>query len=173
MIVIRITRRGRVQCTAVMRVPLSSSMVWGQIRDFRTFASLEYFHAKIDIAGDVPRAGAALEIAHRFLVFHVHRVGRICRWKEGDGFAFSDLSRRGLKSGFPHIFSYRIRPISPGACDVQIRVAGKWTASFVPRWLAWLWLRWIMQFAIQQFENKLMAYRLWLAAPNQFRGRDV
>ena len=40
--------------------------------------------------------------------------------------------------------SYRIRPIDVAACDVEIRVAGKWTARFVPRPLVWLWLTWFL-----------------------------
>jgi hypothetical protein len=164
---IRITPSGRVDCRAALRSPLSPGQVWGQIRDFRTYARQEFFHAEIEIGGGIPRAGATLQLTHRFLGFRLQRVGRICRWKEGDGFAFSDLSCRGVQSGFPHTFSYRLRAANPAGCKVEIRVAGKWTASKIPRWLAWLWLRWIMQFAAQRVENNLLAYQLWLARKNR------
>jgi hypothetical protein len=161
---IRIFRSHRVDCRATVHVPLSASIVWGQIRDFPRFACQEMFHAEMHIAGDIPRQGAPLQMIHRFLVFHVRRRGRICRWREGHGFAFSDLSLspRTPRRGFPHIFSYLLKEISPAHCDVQIRVAGLWTARWIPRPLAWLWLRWVMQFAAQNVENELMLYRLWL-----------
>lgn len=162
MITIRITATGKVDCRAVVKSSLSPAKVWGQIRDFHTFARQEFFHAEINIEGGVPRPGALLEIRHRFFLFRVIRIGRICRWEEGVGYAFSDLSRQGNQYGFPHIFSYRLGPRLPAGCDIEIRVAGKWTARLIPRWLIWLWLRWIMQFAVQQVQNNLLIYQVWL-----------
>jgi len=160
---IRIAREGRVDCRAILRTKLSSAQVWGQLRDFHTFARQEFFHAKVEIEGGTPRPGAKLDLSHRFFLFRVHRVGRICRWEEGEGFAFSDLSKKSLFAGFPHIFSYRLTPVLPSGCDIEIRVAGRWTTRFLPRWIVWLWLRWIMQFAVQQVRNNLLLYQVWLA----------
>jgi len=159
-----VTRGARVDCRAVVRLPISAGKTWGQIRDFRRFASQELFHAQLQVDGGVPRAGAAIRMTHRFFLFRVIRVGRICRWREGAGFAFSDLSPRGALRGFPHVFSYQIDPLSPDACDLHLRVAGKWTARAVTRWLAWLWLKWIMAVIVRRVENELMAYQLWLRA---------
>jgi hypothetical protein len=163
MIRIHITPRRIVDCQAVLPIPLSANKVWGQLRDFHTFARQEFFHANIDVEGKLPRQGASIQITHRFFLFRVRRVGRICRWSEGVGYAFSDLSARNPQFGFPHIFSYRIHPLSPITCNIEIRVSGKWTSTLLPRWLVWLWLRWIMQFAVQHVENELLIYQLWLA----------
>jgi hypothetical protein len=162
---VRIIRAGRVDCRATLEVPLAASKVWGQLRDFRRFARQDFFHAEIEIDGrpdGVPRAGSTLHLTHRFFLFRVRRVGRICRWAEGSGFAFSDLSPRGPRRGFPHTFSYRLEPLTDDACRLHVRVSGLWTARWLPRPLAWLWLRWVMQFILQRVEAELLTYRLWL-----------
>ena len=41
----------------------------------------------------------------------VTRRGRVCWWREGVGFAVSDLSMRGGRVGFPHVCGYRVRPM--------------------------------------------------------------
>jgi hypothetical protein len=159
---IRVSPRGAVDCRATLIVPLSVSQTWGQIRDFDSFACSDLFHADIKIEGDQARAGAPLQIAHRFFVFRVQRLGRICYWKESIGYAFSDLSRAGRDKGFPHIFSYRLEATAKDACNLHIRVAGKWTATFVPRWVASIWMWWILNSIVQRVEIKLLVYRAWL-----------
>lgn len=162
---VRITRLGRVDCRATLEVPLSGSKTWGQLRDFRRFARQDFFHGEIEIDGHpdgVPRAGSTLRLTHRFFLFRVRRVGRICRWAEGSGFAFSDLSPRGPRHGFPHTLSYRVEPLTAASCRLHVRVSGRWTARWIPRPFARLWLRWVMQFIVQRVEAELLTYHLWL-----------
>ena len=157
---IRIGRHGAVDCSATLRVPLPAVAVWGQLRDFPRYAQQDFFHAEMCIEGGIARQGAALTMRHRFAGFTVCRVGRICQWREGERFSFSDLSTRGPRSGFPHVFSCRVRPVADSATDVDIRVRGKWTAR-VPRLLARLWLAWVFGHIVRQTEQQLLLYCIW------------
>jgi hypothetical protein len=147
---------GRVRCEAVIALPMSARRAWGQIRDFHRYAAHDHFHAGFTIAGNVPRAGADLTIEHRYGPFGLQRVGRILRWREGDGWAFSDLSRRGRRVGFPHVLSMRLADTADG-CELAIRVTGQWTAP-TPRWVARLWLWWVMNAIVQTTRNQLLAF---------------
>ncbi|HEX4123983.1 MAG TPA: hypothetical protein VHY37_04590 [Tepidisphaeraceae bacterium] len=169
---VRIRRSGTVVCRAVLRLPLSAQNVWGQLRDFSRYAQQDVFHADIRIAGGTPKAGAELTMTHGLAGISVTRIGRILWWREGVGYSFSDLSRRGPRCGFPHIFSYRIKPDSrkpDTACTLIILVRGKWTARFIPRPLARLWLKWVFSRVVHNVENNLLVYRLWRR--NRFPGR--
>ena len=76
---------GRVECAARVELPMSARSAWGQLRDFRTYASHDHFHADVGIAGGVARRGARLRILHRFGPFEVVRRGRVLWWEEGRG----------------------------------------------------------------------------------------
>lgn len=89
MIRVAVGRRGRVDCFARAELPVSQSRAWGQLRDFRRFAAMDYFHTCVRMAGGAPRAGAAVELPHRFGPFALTRVGRILSWDEGRGYSFS------------------------------------------------------------------------------------
>jgi hypothetical protein len=158
---IRIGPRGAVDCCALLHLPLSATSVWGQIRDFPRYAQQDFFHADIKIAGDLPRAGAAIELTHRYCGLRFARVGRILVWKEGVGYSFSDLSPRGPKAGFPHIFSYRLEAMTPSQCRLEIRVRGLWTARSFPRALARLWLWWVFSHVVRSVRNELLQYGIW------------
>jgi|SRR5262249_12095951 len=82
------------------------------------------------------------------------RFGRILVWDEGAGYTFSDLSRHGGQTGFPHVFFVAIEPLTGTAEEARnelgsaaaqplarltIRVRGKWTCRIVPLWLGRLW----------------------------------
>jgi hypothetical protein len=100
----------------------------------------------------------------------VERVGRILRWRELDrstappgrppdrpaGYSFSDLSRRGPRHGFPHTFSYYLRPAGAESCKLEVVVRGRWTAWFVPRWIARLWLGWVFAHVVLSVRNSLL-----------------
>lgn len=131
---IRVSGTWRVTCEASFTVPMSARRAWGQIRDFHRYAAHDHFHAGFTIEGDVPRAGAAITIDHQYGPFGIRRVGRIVRWREGEGFAFSDLSARGPRCGFPHVMAIQVADIDTG-CRVTVRVTGRWTAP-TPRWMA-------------------------------------
>jgi hypothetical protein len=160
---VRIRRSRGVVCRAALRLPISPQSVWGQLRDFSRYAQQGVFHADIRIAGDAPKAGAELTMSHHLAGIAVMRVGKILWWREGVGYSFSDLSRRGPRHGFPHVFSYRIKPHprKPDACTLIILVRGKWTARWIPRPLAWLWLQWVFSRVVRNVDNSMLVYRLW------------
>jgi hypothetical protein len=139
---------------------LSPLSVWGQLRDFRRYAAQDLFHAEIKIEGGLPRAGAVLRLSHRYCGLRVPRHGRILFWREGVGFSFSDLSFRGPRHGFPHVFTFRIEPL-PNGTRLQIRVTGLWTPRFCPRQLARLWLLWVFRQVVRCVHNELLIYQFW------------
>lgn len=102
---IRISPTGRVVCSATLQLPLSAGKAWGQLRDFKSSATHDPFHAAITIEGGTPRSGARLTILHRHLLWQSTRAGEILRWKEGSGFAFSDLCQTDSSRAFPHVLS--------------------------------------------------------------------
>jgi hypothetical protein len=64
-------------------------------------------------------------------------------WREGRSYAFSDLSWRGPRRGFPHVYRYALCDAAPGRCRLRVEVNGLWTARRLPRPLVRLWLLWI------------------------------
>ena len=93
---------------------------------------------------------------HRFGFFRVSRVGRVLHWTEGRSYSFSDLSRRGPRAGFPHIYVYEIVPVSSDRCRFRLAVRGLWTACFIPPPLARLWLGGIMLKTRTSIRNALL-----------------
>ena len=168
---IRAHRDGRVDCRAAVPLSVPARRAWGQLRDFRRYASHDYFHADVRVAGGVPRAGAAVRLTHRFGCFRVERTGRILRWREGDGWAFSDLSRRGPRSGFPHVFAARVEPAGDRRSTLHLTVAGRWTAEWVPLWARRLWLAWVFAYVVARTRSEVLAYqaarrRVWATVPD-------
>jgi hypothetical protein len=154
---IKITPQCRVHCEAHVALPLPIHTAWGQLRDFHRFASQDYFHAHIDVEGGIPRAGAALSILHRFAGFKTIRRGRILRWRENEGYAFSDLSLAGNRCGFPHVLELKLETGSAANCRLKIITRGPWTAP-TPRWMAWLWLYWVFGHVTRSIENQLLGF---------------
>ncbi len=157
---VHVGRQGRVRCEAVIPLALPAGSVWGQLRDFHRFAAHDYFHADIQVEGGVPQAGARLRLSHRYAGFHVVRVGRILWWREGEGFAFSDLSVKGPQHGFPHVFVLRVEAIDHDHSKLHVVVRGKWTAMWVPPWARWAWLSWVFAYVVSRTRNELLAFCL-------------
>jgi len=150
----------RVRCRATLEVPVGATTAWGQLRDFRRFAAQDFFHAAVRVGAGGVRAGAPLEIDHRFGPFQSTRLGRILSWRENDGYSFSDLSRRGPRAAFPHVYRYRLRPAGSQRCVIHIEVGGLWTTRPLPRWLVKLWLRWVFSHIVRRVANELGALHL-------------
>lgn len=92
-----------------------------------------------------PATGMHLVLDHNVCGVRLRRIGKILSWREGQGLAISDLSRRGKRVGFPHRFEFRIQPVAGGAggCAsvLHVDVRGKkWTSPVIPLWLGRLWL---------------------------------
>ena len=157
MIRVAVAKRWRVDCFARVELPMSAARAWGQLRDFRRFAAQDFFHAGVRIVGDVPRAGAALEIPHRFGPFRVTRVGRILTWEEGRGYSFGDLSRTRPRRAFPHAYRYELHPLDAEHCCLEISIRGRWTMRLLPRPVVRLWLAWVFSHIARSVENEMLA----------------
>ena len=156
MITVDVTPMYRVLCHATFDLPSPLPLAWGQLRDFRRFAAQDFFHAAVRVDPPGVRRGARLEIDHRFGPFSSTRVGRILQWRENHGYSFSDLSPRGPRRAFPHIYRYRLRPLDPNRCQVEITIAGLWTSTFIPRPVVRLWLRWVFSHIVASVHNALL-----------------
>jgi hypothetical protein len=161
-----IDRQWRVRAARTLDLPLPASAVWGQMRDFRRFIAIDSLHTTviappgaIDVANP---AGAPLIIPHRFLGIGPDRIGRILRWHEGRGYVFSDLSRRGVRSGFPHVCAYEVSAAGPEHSRLTVWARGKWTAVWVPRPLARLWVWWVMRATELRLILEFDAMARWL-----------
>jgi hypothetical protein len=133
-------RRGRVRLEHVVDLPLPAWAAWDELADVERFACLELFHRSLWIEGGRPRARAAIRLRHGVPGLAFDRCGRILRWQPGRGWSFSDLSRRGPRLGFPHVFDVGLTPTGPGSCRLVLRITGLWTLRILPRPLALVWL---------------------------------
>jgi hypothetical protein len=158
---VRVLKSRRVVCEATLPLPMSSGVVWGQLRDFHSSAAHDPFHSSIHIQDGMPRQGASLLIEHRYAFFRTVRQGRIVWWKEGVGYSFSDLSRDNPTRGFPHVFSYRLMPIDAVRSKLLIRVTGRWTMPG-PRWVGWMWLSLVFMLVATTVENRLLQFAVSL-----------
>lgn len=163
---VTISKDWRVRGESSLAVALPASTLWGQMRDWRRFLTTDPLHERLDDitpgVGDVagsPR-GTTFLIRHRFLCIGPTRRGKILSWREGRGFAISDLSLRGVARGFPHICSYRVEP-SGNSSRLVLGVRGTWTARWVPRPLVALWIRWVLLATEARLSRELHAFARW------------
>lgn len=124
-------------------VPLPAVDVWSRIARLEEFVCLDPFHCRVTLMRPAPGVGVDMVIEHAVLGIHLLRFGRILRWREGEGYAFSDMSRRGRRHGFPHVFFVRLVPFGEDRCRLTIEVRGRWTLPLVPARLGMIWLRWV------------------------------
>lgn len=170
-----LSRKYRVHVSASVCVPLSASAVWGQMRDFSWFTTLDPFHVRVRVIAPSYQPGAKLVIEHRFLGIGFKRVGRILKWTEGLGYCFSDLSASGIRNGFPHVYCYRVQSVDEHTTRISVSVRGRWTATLFPRWLIKLWLRFVMANAGARIRLAMWAHYRYLAKPSRgsFGGHGV
>jgi hypothetical protein len=138
----------RVALCRAVDLPLPAAAVWRRMSDVRRFLTLDPLHVEASFPdvpeGAAPRPPARLVLRHRLMGIGPDRVGRLLSWREGRGFAVSDLSKRGVRAGFPHICAYAVEPLSAASSRLTVSVRGRWTATWVPRPLARLWLWWVL-----------------------------
>lgn len=154
---IELDRRWKVLLETTIDLPLPAATVWDQLADFRRFACMDLFHERVALSAPAPAAGVSFALEHRFLGVRVTRTGRILRWQDGRGYAFSDLSTRNPTSGFPHIYSMDITPTGQRRCQLGLRVSGRWTARFLGRTITRIWLGWVFLKIRYSTENALLA----------------
>ena len=127
----------------VFEVPRDHRAVWDRIADLTRFLTVDPFHERVVLMRGRPAAGVDLALYHNAFGRRSLRLGRILRWQEGIGFAFSDLSRRGSGCDFPHVFFVAVQadPGRPNQARVTIKIRGKWTSRVVPIWAGRGWVR--------------------------------
>lgn len=85
-------------------------------------------------------------LEHRAFGLAFRRYGRLLRWIEGREYAFSDLSGRGAKQGFPHVFFVSVAPVSSAGerrSRLTVEIKGKWTSRWISGSVAQWWLRYV------------------------------
>jgi hypothetical protein len=166
----------RVNASCDVHLPISASKLWGQMRDWTRFACIDPLHAHMRVIARPPRTnqeipttprGTSIVIAHRFLGIGPDRIGRVLCWREGSGFVFSDLSKRGVKVGFPHVCSYEVHPLTGETCRLRVGARGLWTARWLPRWLVRLWLRWVLAETRSHIQRDMNRFHAWLIQSNR------
>jgi hypothetical protein len=152
----------RVHAEVAVDLAMSAGAVWGQMRDLPRFLATDPLHAGIRTDGPGPGGwkGVPIVIEHRLAGVGPDRVGRVLTWEEGRGFSVSDLSRRGVRVGFPHVCGYEVEA-TPGGSRVRVSARGVWTARFVPRWVVRAWLWWVMAGTGVAIRREFGAYGRW------------
>jgi hypothetical protein len=117
--------------------------VWDAMADPTRFVTIDPFHSRVIVMEGSLRPGAAIVLEHRAFGVRFHRFGKLLSWREGNGYAFSDLSARGRDGFFPHVFTFAVEPTTPGRSRLTIRVRGLWTSTRLPRSLGRVWFRFV------------------------------
>jgi hypothetical protein len=137
------TRGMAVRLRIELEIPHPAGEVWRIVADLARFVTADPFHCRVVVLGPSLRPGVALALEHAAFGGTLWRFGRLLWWRDGSGYAFSDLSARGPRRGFPHIFVVTVRPAGDERSVLEVQVRGKWTAGWLPRWLRDGWLRYV------------------------------
>jgi hypothetical protein len=139
-------------------VPVSKKRLWEFVSDLRTFLVTDPYHRRIISMRKPLSPGDHLAIEHGLLGVSFFRFGRLLGWSEGSGYSFSDLSARGPRCGFPHIFEVAVEASrgAPRECSrLRIEVKGRWTAMLVPAVLRQWWLNFTCRRHLRLLHRKL------------------
>ena len=139
-------------------VPVSKKRLWEFVSDLRTFLVTDPSHRRMISMRKPLRPGDHLAIEHGLLGVSFFRFGRLLGWSEGNGYSFSDLSARGPRCGFPHIFEVAVETDreSPRECSkLRIEVKGRWTAWPIPAVLRSWWLKFTCGLHLRMLRRKL------------------
>jgi hypothetical protein len=139
----RRTRGRHVSMSIEVPTRLTPQQLWRRISDLPRFLTIDPFHERVTVMRSTPAAGVDLVLDHNAFGLRLRRVGRIVRWREGESYSVSDLSRRDAHDGFPHVFTFRIGPSNAAhrkGAVLHVEIRGTWTSRVIPMWLARLWL---------------------------------
>ncbi len=134
---------GRVRLRVTLSLSAPRDEVWEHMRHFGTFVTRDPLHQEVIPNLTDAKPGTPFILRHGWGPFRVDRAGRILEWTDGRGYTFSDISLRGMTTGFPHVLVYRLEDRDEGSI-LSVEVRGKWTLSWVPRLLVLGWLRGVM-----------------------------
>lgn len=154
--------QGRVRLQATFELPMAAEHVWSELRDFERYACQDLFHKRVVFAQQGPKsevgagAGADFALEHRFLGVGFWRAGRILKWRPGRGYAFSDLSLRDKRLGFPHTYEYDVVASGRERSRFRLHVNGQWTARFIPFPVIEFWLGCILLKTALSIRNSLL-----------------
>lgn len=139
-------------------VPVSKDRLWEFVADLRTFLTTDPYHRRVIAMRKPIVPGTHLAIEHGLLGVTFYRFGRLLSWQEGRGYSFSDLSARGGRRGFPHVFEVIVEPDRQSPRDsskLRIEVKGRWTARMVPAVLRQWWLKFTCRWHRRLLHRKL------------------
>ena len=134
-----------IKAKIVIATNLSQAQLWRRIRRLEDFLTIDPFHEQVTLMRDQPAQGVDVVLHHNAFGRRFPRFGRILWWREGEGFAISDLSSRNPHAGFPHVFTYHIES-SGDTASLHIDITGRWTSRLVPTWLGRIWIRLICRY---------------------------
>lgn len=146
---------GRVRLSHRQLLPLNAEDAWAEMRDSARFACMDHFHRAVHFDAGALQQGITFRLEHGVAGFHFFRFGRIVRWREQVGWAFSDLARNPRR-GFPHVFDAKLTPVNEESCRLDLTIRGKWTSRRLPRPLVRLWLWWSLVKMGTSFDNALL-----------------
>jgi len=126
----------KVDISLSIHVPLNRKRLWNIISNLEQFLIVDPLHKCVRIENE-----QKIILEHEVLGYRFLRFGKILYWDEGYGYAFSDISSRGSNKGFPHVFYINITSENEETSKLNIRVRGKWTDKWIPKFLRNLWLR--------------------------------
>jgi hypothetical protein len=121
--------------------------VWARLADFAGFVTIDPMHNRVIVQGPGRELKPGVELAIEHVAFGItfFRFGKLLTWRDGCGYSFSDLSRKGALGFFPHVFDFAVEPGEAGAGGSRliVSVRGKWTSRRWPRWLGLIWFRYV------------------------------
>jgi hypothetical protein len=168
---IRIDESWRVNAQSTLEFDLPAGALWGQMRDWRRFLTIDPLHERLDAITPAPDAttprGTTFLILHRVCGVGPTRRGKLLTWREGCGYAISDLSQRGSRGGFPHVCAYHLKDRGSNGSSLILGVRGVWTARWMPRSLVRLWLRWVLLSTEARIRSELGAFQRWRQAASR------
>jgi hypothetical protein len=138
--------RNAVDLRIELEVDRPVSELWNDVAEIKWFACIDPFHRRLIVQGPRLEPGVDLVLEHQAFGLSFLRFGRLLSWHEGRGYAFSDLSAKGPRHGFPHVFFVSVEPVGSvgqSRSRLVVHVRGKWTARWIPRALGMWWLRFV------------------------------
>jgi hypothetical protein len=137
--------RRRIRTRITITTPMALDQLWRRVADLPRFLVIDPFHERVILMRERPATGVHVVLEHNAFGRRFERFGRILTWREGAEFAFSDLSRRGTRVGFPHAFFVFVRPSADGqpGSELSIEVRGKWTSRWIPPRFGRWWVHYV------------------------------
>ena len=129
------------------RLNQSPAALWRVVSNLPNFLTIDPFHEQVIMMRKRPAVGVHLVLLHNAFGRRFCRYGKILSWRDGEQYAFSDLSRAGSSREFPHVFFVSVRPaggaplhVKPNSSKLTIRVRGKWTSTWIPAIVGRWWV---------------------------------